>query len=768
LPNPELWKKANLHLHEVEQEYYIVSANSWHPKWLTNAERESPEAYAFLEEKRRDWEDLSVEADPFLSLLNFKRYQSAGQREAIRSILTAPPTATIVVNLPTGSGKSLCAHLPALLRSLPPSGGVSIVVVPTTALAIDQERALQPFINYPTAYYGDSPAEERREEIRDRIRNGTQRIVFTSPESLLTSLASSVYEAADRAFLRYLVIDEAHIVEQWGDEFRPDFQQLPGFRRDLLRRTSFPTILLSATITESGLNTLENLFGQSGVFQIISAVQLRPEPSYWFAYCQDEQVKQRRLLEAVYNLPRPIIVYGSKVEDVEAWYSLLQANGFRRCDIMTGNSHLDERLRLMTNWRNGSIDLVVATSAFGLGVDLPDVRTIIHVCIPETIDRFYQEVGRAGRDGKATVSLTLYSRQDYDTAASINDITYITPELGQKRWETMFLAKHALGGNRYRVPIDIAPLYNPDLFSRRNNLWNIRTLTLMSRSGLIEIDAESPPKKKGDGSDESFEEVKKLHQNTRIIHILDQQHLDVAKWQEVVEPVRVKRQKSNYRNLELMKEALHQPAKRCIADIIYEAYSIPTRASPYRSQVYVSKACGGCSYCRGQESEPYAGITPVPRVVWKESHFVIGQGLQSKLKEVCKSLLLIFYNPMNHKSWEQDLNQLIRWFIRQGICNIVVQRSLHNAFITQARQAGQEEIFMFEELELRMPQVPTLIYWQESIIPQNYIDLPMSGIPRIVMLPEDTLEPGSTYRKLIDVFSGCKYKFNLFCTEVGL
>jgi len=768
LPKTDIWEKAGLNLHEVTPEHFIVSATPWHPRWLPYSDQKSPEAYAFLEEQRRDWDELSVEADSFLSQLNFKKYQSVGQREAIRAILTAPPTATIVVNLPTGAGKSLCAHLPALLRSQPPSGGVSIVVVPTTALAIDQERALQSFINFPTAYYSDSPIEERREEIRDRIRNGTQRIVFTSPEGLLASLASSVYEAAERGFLRYFVIDEAHIVEQWGDEFRPDFQQLPGFRRDLLIRTSFPTILLSATITESGLNTLESLFGQSVAFQMISANQLRPEPSYWFAYCQDEDEKKRRLIESIYNLPRPIIVYGSKVDDVKTWYKLLKTHGFSRCDIMTGSSTLKERLRLMSNWRSGNIDIVVATSAFGLGVDLPDVRSIIHVCIPETIDRFYQEVGRGGRDGKATVSLCIYTRKDYDTAASLNDITYITSELGQQRWEAMFLSKKALEGNRYRVPIDIAPLYNPDLNSKKNDLWNILTLTLMNRSGLIEINAEYPPKKKEYSSDDEYEEAKKLRQNTRVIRIIDEQHLDLARWKEVVEPVRVQRQQSNYRNLELMKEALRTSARRCTAEIFCEAYSIPERESPYRSKVYVSKSCGGCPYCRTQGDECYAGATPIPRVIWQEPNYTIEQGLQNKLDDACKSLLLIFYNQANHKLWEQDRNQLIRWFIRQGIRNVVSQKSLHDTFITQAKQAGKEEIFMFENLELRMPQVPTLIYWQHSSIPKNYINPPRSGIPRIVMLPEDTLEPESTYRRLFDVFWGCKYKFNLFCAEVGI
>ena len=124
-------------------------------------------------------------------------------------------------------------------------------------IAGEQVKISEQIVNHATAYYGDEfgQEQERRQEIRDRIRDGTQRIVFTSPESLMNSLAPALYEAAQSEMLRYFVIDEAHIVEQWGDEFRPAFQELPGLRRDLLRWTSFTTLLLTATLTESCLDT---------------------------------------------------------------------------------------------------------------------------------------------------------------------------------------------------------------------------------------------------------------------------------------------------------------------------------------------------------------------------------------------------------------------------------------------------------------------------------------------------------------------------------
>lgn len=109
------------------------------------------------------------------------------------------------------------------------------------------------------------------------------------------------------------------MIEQWGDDFRPAFQEIPGLRRDLLRLTPFTTLLLTATLTASCVDTLGSLFRDPGEFQVISAVQLRPEPAYWFAYCQTEEIRTQRLIEAVFHLPRPLIIYTTKVADVKAW-----------------------------------------------------------------------------------------------------------------------------------------------------------------------------------------------------------------------------------------------------------------------------------------------------------------------------------------------------------------------------------------------------------------------------------------------------------------
>ncbi|MCC3501840.1 MULTISPECIES: protein DpdF [unclassified Microcoleus] len=768
-PHREIWQQSGIDVLVEGSDYYLISARPWQPNWLDFSKQYAPDKPVFKEKNRRNYEE--VVGDPFLELVDRKKYRSVGQREAIRAVLTAPERATLAINLPTGSGKSLCAQLPALLRSH--IDGVSAIVVPTTALAIDQERALKPFVNHPTAYYGDESEEgqQKRQEIRDRLRNGTQRIVFTSPESLMNSLAPALYEAASLNKLRYFVIDEAHIVEQWGDDFRPAFQELPGLRRDLLRLTSFTTLLLTATLTESCLDTLETLFGKPGPFQVISAVQLRPEPSYWFAWCQSEEIRKQRLIEAVCNLPRPLIVYATKREDVRRWQQDLLRAGFKRCAMMTGESSTTERSQLIQDLRERRVDIVVATSAFGLGVDQSDVRAVIHACIPETIDRFYQEVGRGGRDGKAAISLALHTDEDLKIAKYLNEKSAITIERGLQRWESMFLKKEPSIDGRFRVLVNIPPslqLADIDMNSEQNQAWNIRTLTLMSRASLIEMDADRPPLIKNFESKNAYQKAWELHRESRFIRILDESHLKKQTWEQKVEPIRQQSQNRSYKNLELMREALRP--ERCISEILAEAYTIGDRTIPEpRKQVIVSRACGGCPVCRKNRESIFSGIMPAPISVWQNPKLFVGKELERLLAG--DNLMLIFYESMEEKSWKRKSPQVFQWLTEQGIKNLVVTREFYSTLIKEPNLISDAFIFLFEKYQpILMPRIPTLIFHPPGkAIPEKYLSPNRtSDAPLIIVLPVDTADPSRNDRKLIDIFPGKYFMFNHFCTEVNL
>lgn len=237
-PDRASWATHGVDVIEAGASAYLLTACEWHPEWLGGGEH-GVFADAFSDIKVR--RARHCEIDPFIrDATGFTSYSSPGQREAVRAAFLIPEGDTLMVNLPTGSGKSLVGQAPALVNK--EDGHLTIFVVPTVALALDQARAMRKLfrsngfsrLDWPLAWYGGL-SKEQRAEVRQRLRNGTQRILFTSPEALTTSLLSAVSDAARDGMLRYFVIDEAHLVTQWGDEFRPSFQALAGLRHSLLR-----------------------------------------------------------------------------------------------------------------------------------------------------------------------------------------------------------------------------------------------------------------------------------------------------------------------------------------------------------------------------------------------------------------------------------------------------------------------------------------------------------------------------------------------------
>ena len=552
-PGPEEWRAHGIQYQEDEGSTYLVRAKKWTPDWLPYAEEHPPARKAFGREIKRSF--APVPGDPFLIKTPFEgtSYRCEGQREAVRNALLAPPGSTFVVTLPTGAGKSLVAHIHALLRR----SGVTIVIVPTTALALDQERALQDVVSHPLAYYGGSDQEtrDRNARIRERIRDGKQRIVFTSPEGLLGSLVSAIYAAAREGHLHTLVIDEAHIVDQWGDSFRASFQDVAGLRMDLLRaaKEEFRTLLLTATLNETSLRTLHDFFGRPGPFGVLSAVQLRPEPSYWFAKCSEMQ-QQQRVLEAVRHLPRPLILYTSRVQDAKDWFDKLCRAGYARISHMTGETNATARDEILRQWRQREIDIMVATSAFGLGVDQSDVRAVVHACVPESIDRYYQEVGRGGRDGRASVSMVLYTEEDVaKDAKNLSRRVIIGNEKGIQRWQRMHAGREHIDDERLRVPIDVGRTLDQG-GSDTNRAWNVRTLTLMHRAGLISLDGEPPPTLEDLPEDAEPEQILtqlQKYSGRRVVNIRHGGHLRPEVWEERVEPERRRIEEQTERGLEL-------------------------------------------------------------------------------------------------------------------------------------------------------------------------------------------------------------------------
>ena len=779
-PQRELWESCGVNIIGDYKNSFLIQAEHWTPDWLSDCRSHSIERSILRKEIRRNTEE--IEGDPFLEKFGFMKYSCTPQRTALISILTMPQGSTLVINLPTGSGKSLCAYLPALLKSR--DYGVSIIVVPTTALAIDQERNLQSrnLINHPTAYYGGNGqvVKERNEAIRARIKDGTQKIIFTSPESLMKSLRNAVYKASQSNLLRYFVIDEAHIINEWGDDFRPEFQEIAGLRRELLEisHEPFRTLLMSATITESCLNTLETLFGKPGPFDMLASVQIRPEPSYWFAYSDDEEKKENHIMESICHLPRPLILYVTKVEDANKWYRMLREKGFRRLDIMTGETPANERDKTINRWKKRETDVIVATSAFGLGVDHSDVRSVIHACIPESIDRYYQEVGRGGRDGQASLSLVIYTQGDIRTGKGMGQPRIITVEKGLERWDGMFHQKEKASDELYKIPVEITRGADTGI-NMENTKWNIRTLNLMSRAGLIELMGNQSPLSNDEIADLSmneemeeslnkyYEEIRKY----RLVRILRQDHLQKSTWDELVEEERKISKREANRKSRMMEKV--RKAKTCISEILSEVYEIHSKKEPSRHGANVSLSCGGCPYCRKNNISPYSNEMPHPRIVW-ESVSPFGGELQKLMGE--NNILLIFYEDLKKSDqMKRDFRKFVQKLVKWKVLNIIAPAEVSEE-IREYDFSFNSFQFYFDHYELfKIPKLPTLI-----IIPSDeplptqvygrikYRENLIQNPPTIILLPLETKDPEKVDCLLRDITRCRHFLFNEFKKRVGL
>jgi superfamily II DNA/RNA helicase len=511
-----------------------------------------------------------------------------------------PPGDVLVVNLPTASGKSLVAYAPSLAAKT--HNQLTVVIVPTVALGLDQERAYAALAAkagvdapFPFAYHGGLSPEDKQ-TIRTRVRNGQQRLLFASPEGFVTGLSAALLEAARQGSLRYLVVDEAHLVAQWGVGFRPEFQVMAGLWRQLRSLgpadATLRTVLMTATLTDEALRTLKTFFGD---VSIVAAPELRPEPEYWVSACAGEQSRSDRLEALLRYVPRPFVLYVTRRKDAETWYSRVRAMGMHRVGLMHGGS--SDREQTIQQWASRELDAVVATSAFGLGVDQAEVRTVIHACVPETVDRFYQEVGRGGRDGNASASIMLWTTADQDIARSLAQEPLIGIEKGFGRWKTMHANRDSRAGGSMRLRLDSVPS-GIVAHSERNRSWNLRTLTLMARAGLIEFIGDQLPAlaQRDDESDSEYAERREreysLFANTIRIRLLRGGLNDRSLWETCVEPERQRARTVEQEDQGLFNRLLSGEEE------FGRLFSHTYRVAIGDEELFPSPCCRSCPECR--------------------------------------------------------------------------------------------------------------------------------------------------------------------------
>jgi RecQ family ATP-dependent DNA helicase len=378
-------------------------------------------------------------ADELLGKLGFTSWRP-GQKEAVEAALGGRDS---LIVMPTGGGKSLCYQLPGLATE-----DLTIVVSPLIALMNDQWKRLTA-AGHPVAMISSGMSEERAREALTQVRNGEARIVYCSPERF----GSNVFLGAiEQRRIDLLAVDEAHCVSEWGHDFRPDYLRLP----EIAQRLGRPTVMAcTATATEAVAREIAARFEMREPLEVRSGFD-RPNLSFDVVRLEGTGSKARRmaLLEAGLADPanRPAIVYCGTRRDTDDVAAALREAGLRALRYHAG-MEAEDRSGAQARFMSGEVEVIVATNAFGMGVDKADVRSVWHMAIPTSLEAYYQEAGRGGRDGLPGKAVLLAMKADLGRLVRFNQQRAGNPELAiahERGWRDYQTIKSFIYSERCR------------------------------------------------------------------------------------------------------------------------------------------------------------------------------------------------------------------------------------------------------------------------------------------------------------------------------
>lgn len=508
-----------------------------------------------------------------LTKQKFMTFKSIEQQLAVIGALRVPAGYTAMVAMSTGGGKSLITQT----VSYQYDNGLTIIIVPTISLMLDQQRNASSIIkpdNKKEIMYYHSGCNV--DELISALDKNLVRMLFISPEALIKNIRiqDSILKANSKGYLKNLVIDEAHIIIEWGASFRVDFQCLDSFKRLLVKdNPSLRTYLLSATFSKKVVDNLKMFYGDDDRWIEIRLDALRKEPRFDIIKCNSYTEKHDRIKELVCKLPRSMIIYVNSPDDAEKVQHELAKVGFDNTRIFTGKTKSIDRERIINEWISDKFDLMIATCAFGVGVDKKDVRTVIHSYIPSSADQYYQECGRGGRDGLPCLSVMLYTDDDIKATMSMTQ-KVLTVEKLCGRWFSM------LNNRKTNIRLDsividtsVKPNYSDtdSFYVDVNNAditWNVYVILLLRRARMIEI------------TDVKYSDDRYIFN----IRLIDKRiRFDCEQTIEIFNSIRDDESKSIYMEIKELTSKLRRVGKSCWSSMFNDIYLL------------TEEYCAGCN-----------------------------------------------------------------------------------------------------------------------------------------------------------------------------
>lgn len=394
------------------------------------------------------------------------------QREIIGSICEGRDTLGL---MPTGGGKSICFQVPALLLE-----GVCLVVTPLISLMKDQVQQLKLRGIKAEAVYSGMMREDIV-RVLDNTVHGAYKLLYISPERLASDLFIAKLERMRRVSM--IVVDEAHCISQWGYDFRPSYLQIAKIRQ--LLPSEVPVLALTATATPKVVDDIQDClaFREKNVFSMSFE---RKNLIYVVRKTDDRAGEMLHILQSVPD--GSAIVYTRTRQQTVEVARFLEDNGVSACNYHAGLTDAEKHYRQI-NWTKNRVRVMVATNAFGMGIDKPDVRMVIHFNMPNSLEAYFQEAGRAGRDGKTSYAVLLYNKTDLTTLDMKVAENYPTLDYVRKTYENVaYFLQVGVGeamGRTFYFPMET--------FCRTFKQFPVQTnaaLHLLNNAGYIEYHEE--------------------------------------------------------------------------------------------------------------------------------------------------------------------------------------------------------------------------------------------------------------------------------------